>query len=95
MRKLARIAVAGALLGLIVVIGVRLLGEQGASAQGTVNFDVDPDPTGNTASNLGTVEDCVRVDIASPAFDGVSDYNIDIVVMGDTLAPIAYDAALV
>ena len=95
MRKLAWIAATSTVVALIAVLVAHLLGGQSAFAQGTVNFDVDPDPTGNTASNLGTVEDCVRVDIASPAFDGVSDYNIDIVVMGDTLAPIAYDAALV
>ena len=96
MRKLAWIATAGAILLLTAVLGFRLLagGGQFAHAQGTVNFDVDPDTSGNTASTLGTVERCVRVDVPSPAFDGVSDYNIDIVVSGDTQAPTAYDARL-
>jgi hypothetical protein len=69
-------------------------GHESAVAQGTVNFDIDPETTGNSADTLGTIEDCVRVDIASSAFDGVSDYNIDIVVTGDTQAPMAYDAGL-
>ena len=94
MRKLAWIAAASAVLALIVALGSGLLGGQGVSAQGTVNFDIDPDPTGNTASTLGTVEDCVEIVVASPSFDGTSDYNIDIVVTGDTQAPIAYDASM-
>jgi len=55
---------------------------------------IDPEVTGNTASTLGTLEDCVRVDVPSPAFDGVSDYDIDVYVQGDTQAPLAYDAAV-
>jgi hypothetical protein len=54
---------------------------------------IDPETTGNTASTLGTLERCVRVDVPNPAFDGVSDYNIDVYVKGDTQAPIAYDAS--
>jgi hypothetical protein len=53
---------------------------------------IDPDTTGNTASALGALEPCARVDVPSPAFDGVSDYNIDVYVKGDTEAPVAYDA---
>jgi hypothetical protein len=53
---------------------------------------IDPETTGNTAGTLGTLERCVRVDVPSPAFDGVSDYNIDVYVKGDTQAPVAYDA---
>jgi hypothetical protein len=55
---------------------------------------IDPETTGNTAGTLGTLERCARVDVPSPAFDGVSDYNIDIYVKGDTQAPIAYDASV-
>jgi hypothetical protein len=91
MRKLAWIAAASAVLVLTVVIGVRLLGWQGASAQEVVNFDIDPDTTGNTASTLGTVEKCVRIN-GTFVKDGTSDYNIDVVVTGDTQAPTAYDA---
>jgi len=65
-----------------------------AQALETVNFDVDPNVTGNSANTLGPVEDCVRVDIPSPAFDGESDYVIDIVVTGDTQAPTDYTASL-
>jgi hypothetical protein len=59
-----------------------------------VNFDVDPVTTCNGPANLGPIEDCVRLDLHSVR-DGVSDYNIDIVVFGDTQAPIAYDVDLV
>ena len=95
MKNLAWIAVAGTLLVLIVMLGVRLLGEQGAYAQGTINFDVDPNPTGNTPSTLGTVEDCYRVNVNEANFgDGTADVTIDIVVAGDTQAPISYDASM-
>ncbi len=59
-----------------------------------VNFDVDPEITGNSANTLGAIEDCVRVD-GTGGFDGSADVTIDIVVQGDTLAPVAYDAYLV
>jgi hypothetical protein len=55
---------------------------------------IDPEVTGNTASTLGTLEYCVRVDVPSPAFDNVSDYNIDVYVRGDTQAPVGYDASV-
>ena len=67
----------------------------GAAAVGTIEMGIDPDTTGNTASTLGTLEPCVRIDVPSPAFDGVSDYNIDVYVKGDTQAPVAYDAPVV
>jgi hypothetical protein len=57
-----------------------------------IEMGIDPETTGNTASTLGTLEPCVRVDIPSPAFDGVSDHNIDVYVKGDVGAPVAYDA---
>jgi hypothetical protein len=63
-------------------------------AGGAIEMGIDPETTGNTASTLGTLERCARVDVPSPAFDGVSDYNIDIYVKGDTQAPIAYDASV-
>jgi len=63
-------------------------------AGGAIEMGIDPETTGNTASTLGDVEDCVRVDVPSPAFDGVSDYNIDVYVKGDTQAPVAYDASV-
>jgi hypothetical protein len=102
MRKLAWIAAASAVLALTVVLGSGLLNGQGVYAQGTVNFDVDPETTGNAADSLGTVEDCYEVTCpsaectwdGSSAFDGTSDYIIDIVVSGDTQAPIAYDASM-
>jgi hypothetical protein len=68
--------------------------QETAQAQGTVDFDIDPEITGNSATTLGTVEDCVRLNLPSPAFDGVSDYSIDIVVTGDTQAPTTYAASL-
>ena len=91
MRKLAWIAATSTVVVLIAVLVAHLLGSQGAFAQGTVAFDIDPDTTGNTASTLGTVEKCVRIN-GTFAKDGTSDYNIDVVVTGDTQAPTAYDA---
>jgi hypothetical protein len=81
-------------LALMVVAGVNPLGPQQASAQGVVNFDVDPEITGNSADTLGYVEYCVRLDTGPISFDGVTDYVIDIVVWGDTQAPTAYDVSL-
>ena len=73
-----------------------------AHAQGTVNFDIDPEITGNSASTLGTVENCYAVTCpsaectwdGSSSFDDVSDYVIDVVVSGDTEAPTNYHASL-
>ena len=92
MTRLARIAVAGALLALIVVIGVGLLGGQGASAAGgTVNFDVDPEITGNTANSLGTTEECHEITVdPGDMGDATADYTVDVIVTGDTQAPNAY-----
>ena len=95
MTRLAQIAVAGALLGLTVVMGLGPPGGQGASAQEVVNFDIDPDTTGNSATTLGTVEKCVSIAAPGTAFDNVSDYVVDIVVTGDTDPPIYYDARLI
>ena len=94
MRKPGWIAVVATAIALTVVLGFALASEERASAQAVVNFDVDPDITGNTASTLGTVEACAPIVAPTPAFNGVSDYNIDIVVTGDTQAPVAYDAQL-
>jgi len=77
-------------------------GQEGAHAQGTVNFDIDPEITGNSASTLGTVDNCYAVTCpsagctwdGSSSFDGVSDYVIDVVVSGDTEAPTDYYASL-
>jgi len=92
-----------ALLALVVVAGFSLLGPQQASAQGTVNFDIDPEITGNSADTLGTIERCYEITCpsaecswdGSSSFDGVSDYIIDIVVWGDTQAPVSYDASMI
>ncbi|TEU15503.1 MAG: hypothetical protein E3J25_03770 [Anaerolineales bacterium] len=65
-----------------------------AAAGPLIEMGIDPEATGNTASTLGTLEPCVRVDIPSPAFDGVSDYNIDVYVKGDIQSPVAYDASV-
>ena len=68
-------------------------GDGSTRAQGeAVEMGIDPEVTGNTAGTLGTLEDCVRIDVASPEFDNVSDYDIDVYVRGDTQAPTAYDA---
>jgi hypothetical protein len=86
---------AGALAVALVLLGSWAFDPQeSAQAQGIVNFDIDPEIAGNTANTLGTVEGCVQVDISSPSFDNVSDYQVDIVVSGDTQAPTAYYAWL-
>jgi hypothetical protein len=100
MRNPGWTAVVGIVVALTLLLG--LASEEPAFAQGVVNFDVDPDTTGNTASSLGTVESCVEITCPSASctwdgsstFNDVSDYNIDIVVTGDTQAPVAYDADL-
>jgi len=67
----------------------------GAAEAGAVEMGIDPETTGNTASTLGTLEYCARVDVSNPTFDGVSDYNVDVYVKGDTQAPVGYDAGVV
>jgi hypothetical protein len=66
----------------------------GAAEAGATEMGIDPETTGNTASTLGALESCVRVDVPSPSFDDVSDYNIDVYIKGDVQAPIAYDVSL-
>jgi hypothetical protein len=103
MNRLLLGAVGAALLAVLVLAGTSYTGGDVAHAQGTVNFDVDPEITGNTASTLGTVEPKYAVTCPSAnctwdgasAIDGVGDYLIDIVVTGDTQAPTAYDASLI
>jgi hypothetical protein len=94
---------AGALAVAMVLLGSWALdAQETAQAQGTVDFDIDPKITGNSASTLGTVEDCYEVTCpsanctwnGSSPFDDVSDYEIDIVVSGDTQAPTMYDVSL-
>ena len=95
MNRLILGAVGAALIAVLALAGTSYTGGDIAHAQGQVDYDVDPDPSGNTASTLGTVEKCYRVDVSLPLiFDGVSDVNIDVVVTGDTLAPVSYDASL-
>jgi len=95
MRKLLLGAVGAALLVALLLTGTSYKGADIAhAAAGTVNYDVDPLTTGNDANHLGTVEACVRFDKAGGGFDGVSDYNIDVVVFGDTQAPDYYDSNL-
>ena len=94
---------AGALaVALVFLVSWGLNAQETAQAQGTVNFDIDPEATGNSASTLGTVEDCYEVTCpsanctwdGSSSFDDESEYNIDIVVSGDTQAPTTYYASL-
>jgi hypothetical protein len=69
-----------------------------AAVPGPIEMGIDPETTGNTASTLGTLESCARVDVPNPVFDGVSDYNVDVYARGVTQpaqAPVAYDAAVV
>jgi len=80
----------------LALVPLQFLGERGVYAQGTVNFD--PNPSENTPSTLGEVEDCVRVDVPPANFgDGTADVTMDIVVSGSPAppGPIAYDAHLI
>ena len=89
------LAIAGLAALSIVACGGRAEAERiGAAEVGTIEMGIDPETTGNTATTLGTLERCVRVDVPNPAFDGVSDYNIDVYVKGDTQALTAYDASV-
>jgi len=94
---------AGALAVTMVLLGSWALdAQESAQAHGVVNFDIDPEIAENDADTLGTVEDCYEVTCpsvnctwnGSSLFDDVSDYEIDIVVSGDTQAPTAYYASL-
>jgi hypothetical protein len=89
----------GVLLAIVAVVVLAavwaLRDDSGSSTRaegGAVEMGIDPEVTGNTATSLGTLEYCVRVDIESPAFDNVSDYVVDVYVKGDTQAPAGYDA---
>jgi len=104
MNRLIFGAVGAALVLVLVLAGTSYKGADVAYADaGVINFDIDPDTAGNSASTLGPVEGCVEITVPSPAFDGVADYDIDIIVTGDTGAgepagtghtPNAYDASL-
>jgi hypothetical protein len=59
---------------------------------GPITMGIDPEATCNSATTLGALESCVRVDVPNPVFDGVSDYTIDVYVAGDVDLPVAYDA---
>ena len=94
---------AGALaVALVFLVSWGLNAQETAQAHGVVNFDIDPEIAENDADTLGTVEDCYEVTCpsvnctwnGSSLFDDVSDYNIDIVVSGDTQAPTMYDVSL-
>jgi len=65
-------------------------------AGGTVEFSIDVDTTGNDADTIGPggVERCVRIDVSTASFDDVSDYNVDVVVTGDTAPPLVYNLQL-
>jgi hypothetical protein len=83
-----------AAIAVIALLSHQLVGTLGgAQAQSNVDFDIDPDVAGNTASGIGAggIEDCLRLD-GSGGFDGSADHTIDVVVQGDTQAPTAYDA---
>jgi len=84
-------------LGLLMAVAAAMLvwmgGGREAAAQGLVTFDIDPEITGNTGGTLGTVQDCVRVNVAG-GFDAAPDYTIDAVVTGGTQAPTGYDASV-
>ena len=82
------------LFALLALLASGLPGVQQAFAQGTVNFDIDPNITGNSANTLGTVDRCGEIYPGALTFDGVTDYVIDIVVWGNTQAPVSYDALL-
>ena len=94
MTRPAWATLAAAAIAVIALLSLQLVGTLGgAHAQGSVDFDIDPDVAGNTASSIGArgIEDCLRLD-GSGGFDGSVDQTIDVVVQGDTQAPTAFDA---
>ena len=92
-RKTVPLAVLGAaLIVALTVLALSLSGGEPSLAQGGITMGIDPDTTGNTASTLGFVEDCVAITVPAPTFDDTSDYNVDVYVTGDTQAPQLYDA---
>ena len=96
MKKTIAATLAAGLAIALMLLGFWAVGEeQSAHAQGVVNFDIDPDITGNTANTLGTVERCARCDVAPGDMgDGLYDCIVDVVVHGDTQAPTGYDVSL-
>jgi len=73
------------------------------AAAPAIEMGIDPETTGNTASTLGTIEQCYEVTCpseecswdGSSSFDGTSDYVIDVYVddpAGGAPAPVVYDA---
>ncbi len=63
------------------------------SPGGDVIMGIDPETSGNSANTLGTLESCMRVDVAPANLgDGVADHTIDVYVTGDTEDPTGYDA---
>jgi len=108
MKRLLGSGLVLALLVALALVSFQFLGGlQGAKASlqpGGVplNLMIDPDPTGNTCTYgasgcvLGTVENCVRVNVADGAIgDTGVDFSIDVVVddpAGDAEAPTLYDA---
>jgi len=80
--------------GLLVAVGLlHLLGAAlPVEAQGAIGMGLDMDTAGNTASTLGLVERCYELAWSGTPFDGVADRTIDVYVVGDTQAPIVYDA---
>jgi len=77
-----------AAVGLLHLIGATLP----AQAQGAIQMGLDMNTAGNTASTLGPIERCYEVAWSGTPFDGVADRTIDVYVIGDTQAPIVYDA---
>jgi hypothetical protein len=99
MNKLLLGAVGVALMLVLALAGTSFQGVNVAHAQGgTVNFDIDPETTGNSATTLGPIEMCQRYDVAT-GLDGVADVTVDLVVYtvtapGTASAPISYDASI-
>jgi hypothetical protein len=93
MRKPAWIVLAAAVALAMLLSHQWLGGHASTLAQGNVQFDIDPNITGNTASAIGAggIEHCLRVN-GSNGFDGSADHVIDVVVQGDTQPPMAFDA---
>jgi hypothetical protein len=85
-----------ATVGLALAVGVLAVvgGAPSSQAQDAIEMGLDMEITGNTATTLGSVEQCYEVAWSAEPFDGIADWTIDVYVGGDTQAPVAYDAWL-
>ncbi len=80
----------------LVAMGAWLLARQGdeAFANPGIEVGIDTDPSGNTASSLGTIQRCISKNVTDPAFD-VDLYVKDVTDLGGWDVTISYTESIV